>query len=43
MTSGSLIPVQSHSGVRVYRLDRPARRANPLRQLQRFLRRRNAR
>jgi len=36
----TLTPVLAGRLVRVYRLERPGRRLNPLRQLQRFIRRR---
>jgi hypothetical protein len=40
MTSVAHLP---SGAIRVYRLDRPARRLNPFQQIQRFLRRRRAR
>jgi len=43
MTATTLRPIHSGRLVRVYRLERPAQRANPLRQLQRFIRRQRAR
>jgi hypothetical protein len=43
MTAMTLTPIHAGRLVRVYRLDRPTRRVNPLRQLQRFIRRRRAR
>ncbi len=39
----TLTPIHTGRLVRVYRLERPARRANPLRQLQRLFRRHRAR
>ena len=43
MTATTLTPVSAGRVVRVYRLERPARRVNPLRQLQRLIRRHRAR
>jgi hypothetical protein len=43
MTATTLTPIYAGRMVRTYRLERPARRANPLRQLQRFIVRRRAR
>ena len=43
MTTTTLTPIHSGRLVRTYRLERPARRGNPLRQLQRLIRRRVAR
>ncbi len=43
MTATTLTPIHTGRLVRVYRLERPARRGNPLRQLQRFIRRQRAR
>ena len=43
MTATTLTPIAIGRLVRVYRLERTGRRQNPLRQLQRFIRRQRAR
>ena len=43
MTATTLTPIHTGRLVRVYRLERTGRRQNPLRQLQRLIRRHRAR